>query len=217
VWRQFNAELNPMLLDRNLGRLNNALRRAFRQRFMVNVIADLSVLICFGAMFPPLAFVIAISLCVDCWEVRLGLGRFQQIIQNLSDSEKEGQLKRRLMKVRDQMIQEYIAAEEQITHGVWFGLCITSGIWAFVLFDISSSSTNTFASLLILVIMALTPYTVIGAFYLKRLSGSRKDNNKVDDLVTEKTTVINPVFGTDTSSHWRKEENRNSKSQDMDL
>ena len=127
-----------------------------RQRFVANMVTDISMLVCFGTLFPPLAIIIGLSIYKDTVDVTLAIGRFNQMI-NCDGGIK---VRDRLIKIRDAVFVELIAAEDEIVSGVWNGMWIASIIWAFVLFDALSSSVgnNNVSSVWIVVVMFCIPF-----------------------------------------------------------
>jgi hypothetical protein len=52
---------------------------------MVFFVTDLTMLICFGALFPPLAVIIAFSVLKELVSIRLALGRYCEIMVAVQD------------------------------------------------------------------------------------------------------------------------------------
>jgi hypothetical protein len=126
----------------------------FRRRFECVIVTDLSLLICFGAIFPPLSFVIIFSVLKDIMSIKLALGRFYIITNSINDIG----VRERLLKLRDNMNEDMMKARAEIWNGLWYGLVISSWIWAFVLFDTLSSSVGVMRGLWVLIIMIINPF-----------------------------------------------------------
>ena len=191
LWRVYD-EKDIASVHYYLEGLERFVCRSLRPRFVVNIVTDLSMLICFGAMFPPLAFVIAVSLWKETMDIRLTSTRYQELIESIDDV----LLKERMSSLGILMQQEYVAAEPEIVNGVWYGLIVTSWIWAFVLFDTLSASTGMIGSVWIVVLMLVAPFIL---WYVEarinKPPGSARDTRGGSVL-----EVKNPVlFGTDTS------------------
>ena len=159
-----------------------------RQRFVANMVTDISMLVCFGTLFPPLALVIALSIYKDTVDVRLGIGRFHKLIgMDCAMSVRD-----RLVKVREAVYVELISAETEIVSGIWYGMCLASIIWAFVLFDALSSSVglSTLASVWIVAVMGMIP--IILCVVSRSILAYYGSDVKVDESgITE--TVDNPI------------------------
>ena len=85
----------------------------FRRRMVAFFATDLVMLICFGALFPPLAVIviIAVSVLKDVMSIRLALGRYCEIMDAVKD---EG-VKDQMRKVRESMDAEMLRAGA----GIW--------------------------------------------------------------------------------------------------
>ena len=131
-----------------------------KRKMVTRCVTDFSILLAFGVLCPPLAFVVMLSIVKDCSEVRLALGRIKHAIHGLrkGNNEQNRQICYRLEVLYGNMIQEIIDAEPVIWMGVWYSICIAVLIWAFVLFDILSPTIGVLPSLSMVVLMAVSPY-----------------------------------------------------------
>jgi hypothetical protein len=128
-------------------------------------------LICFGALFPPLALVIALSLFKDIMNIRLLLGRYYMIMKvTIGDTEREenekpvGIQQERMLKPQNSMNEEIMKAGVEIWNGVWYGVIMASWIWAFVLFDTLSSSVGLIEGIWVLIFMSCVVLLLSGIF-----------------------------------------------------
>eukprot|EP01033_Poteriospumella_lacustris_P016438 gene16438-11754_t len=72
------AQFDESLAALERGVLGRAHR--LRQKWVSRMVTDASMLLGFGAVFPPLAVVIGVSMCKDTLDLRLSLGRLQGIV-----------------------------------------------------------------------------------------------------------------------------------------
>jgi hypothetical protein len=129
----------------------------FRKRIAALMVTDVSMLICFGAVFPPLALVIALSVVKDVIGVHFSLDRYQTIMESIQDQD-GFKLKELMLQLKSNMHQEILKAGEEIWYGVWYGVVMASWIWAFVLFDTLSTTQGVIRGLWVLVVMAMSPF-----------------------------------------------------------
>jgi hypothetical protein len=161
-------------------------------------------LICFGALFPPLALVITLSIVKDVMSIRLCLGRYHSIIEAIKDTanteshsednkENEISLKERMLKLRNSMNEEIGKAGVEIWNGVWYGVILASGIWAFVLFDTLASKVGVYQGLWVLLVMAMCPFAFNRLFLIiqRRLLRTNGLHLDEDSQATHSTT--NPI------------------------
>ena len=142
----------------------------FKRKLLVRYVTDFSMLISFGILFPPLAFVIAISLLKDTWEMRLSLGRLNQLslklttnlssTSTITDRETVSGWKVRIDKMLHIVEKETKDAQQMIWSGVWYGTCISVWIWAIVLFDILSVDIGIARSIWMVAVMLVLPYII---------------------------------------------------------
>ena len=169
LWRSFDQN-DETAMEQYVVNMEANLQRSFRQRFISTMVADLSLLIGFGAMFPPLALLIALSIVKDVYHARFGMGRLARIsISNYK-------WKDRLLKIRHSIQRDYLVSNSIITRGVWCGLCISSVIWAFVLFDVLSSSVGSINSVWIVILMVVSPFLIYYAALKLRHRGENKND-----------------------------------------
>jgi Leucine-rich repeat (LRR) protein len=107
-----------------------------RQDIIIPCVIDLTMLICFGALFPPLAVIIALSILKDVMSIRLALGRYCEIMDVVEDES----LIDHMVKVKQSMDEEMLKAGQGIWNGVWLGMVMGTWIWGFVLFDTMAST-----------------------------------------------------------------------------
>jgi hypothetical protein len=126
----------------------------FRRRLIAIYATDISMLICFGALFPPLAVIIALSVLKDVMSIRLALGRYCEIMEAVQDES----LKEQMVKVREAMDEEMLKAGAGIWNGVWYGMVMGTWIWGFVLFDTMASVEGVEKGLCVLIGMVVAPF-----------------------------------------------------------
>jgi hypothetical protein len=119
-------------------------------------------LICFGAIFPPLALVIGVSVVKDLRNLKLVLGRYLTLekIKNKESKMEDSAVMDRMMKLMDRIVEEILKTAREIWSGLWYGMVIASWIWAFVLFDTLSASVGVIPGLWVLVVMSIAPWLV---------------------------------------------------------
>jgi hypothetical protein len=169
---------------------------AIRRRIVVLLVTDLTMLICFGALFPPLAVIIALSVLKDVMSIKLALGRYCEIMEAVQDES----LKEQMVKVRESMDEEMLKAGAGVWNGLWYGMVVSSWIWGFVLFDTMASVEGVGKGLCVLIGMVVSPFIIKIVLRLAaRLnvkfimqSTALKGNND-----TNLTTTMNPIFNED--------------------
>jgi hypothetical protein len=150
----------------------------FRRRLVVIFATDISMLICFGALFPPLAVIIALSVLKDVMSIRLALGRYCEIIEAVQDES----LKEQMVKVRETMDKEMLKAGAGIWNGVWHGMVMGTWIWGFVLFDTMASVEGVGKGMCMLIGMVASPFILYWIFYFS-VVGRETVVPKVEDDV----------------------------------
>jgi hypothetical protein len=137
----------------------------YRTRIIAVFATDISMLLCFGALFPPLAVIIALSVLKDVMSIRLALGRYCEIMEAVQDES----LKEQMVKVRESMDEEMLKAGAGIWNGVWYGMVMGTWIWGFVLFDTMASVEGVGKGLCVFVGMVCCPFFFVSIFWgLKR-------------------------------------------------
>jgi hypothetical protein len=167
---------------------------SLRQRVVITFVVNLSTLICFGMLFPPLAFVIALSIWRELVSIKMVLGKLHCVLQSLVDLS----LKQRVVKFQAMIHRELFDAEVEIVQGVWYGVCVASSIWGFVLFDTLSALMGAIASIWIAVLMGLSPY--IAYLLLRSMQGFFTTNQpwRMKSIRWQHDSDINnPVFRDD--------------------
>ena len=141
-----------------------------KRKVVLRVVTDFSLLLAFGILCPPLAFIICLSIAKDCLEIRLALGRLLHItdlikgasvaLVNGDDSVRNSRstMCDRINTVHQHLEQEVLDARDVIFDGIWYSLCVAVWIWAFVLFDTLSPAVGIGNSVAMVVLMLLTPY-----------------------------------------------------------
>jgi hypothetical protein len=152
--------------------INHIRSGMFRRRVAVLLVTDLGVLICFGALFPPLAVVIALSVLKDVMSIRLALGRYCEIMEAVQD---EG-LKEQMVQVRESMDEEMLKAGAGIWNGVWYGMVMGTWIWGFVLFDTMASVEGVDKGLCMLIVMIMCPLVVYFVVAYAKICSWELDN-----------------------------------------
>jgi hypothetical protein len=122
------------------------LRRRIISRFFVDIV----LMLCMGALFPPLAWVITISVLFDIWWTRLSMNRLKAILASSVPCE----FINRLAAVQKKFRFDLSSAVPTL----WKGVCVFVGIWAFVLYDISSTELSLKGSLILVCLMLVIPY-----------------------------------------------------------
>jgi hypothetical protein len=126
----------------------------FRRRFESMLVTDLSLLVCFGIVFPPIAIVVAISIFKDIINLKLVLGRYYF----LSDQVQDPELKEIMSTIGAAINDEMTIAAKEIWKGLQYGLILSTWIWAFILFDTLAASIGLIPGLCILLIMIFSPF-----------------------------------------------------------
>jgi hypothetical protein len=103
--------------------------------------------------------VIVFSVLKDIMNMRLALGRYQGIMDAVSS---DAEVKEQMLKLREQVHEEMLTAGVEIWNGLWYGLMVSSWIWAFVLFDTLSSSVGVREGLWVLIVMIVSPFVLHG-------------------------------------------------------
>jgi hypothetical protein len=127
-----------------------------RRRFVVFFATDISMLICFGALFPPLALVIALSVLKDVVTIRLALRRYCEIMEDVQDES----LKEQMMVLKECLDKDMGKAASVICRGVWHGVVMGTWIWAFVLFDTMASIEGVGKGFCVFVGMIACPFVL---------------------------------------------------------
>jgi hypothetical protein len=85
-----------------------------------------------------LAVVLAVSVIKDVMNVRLSLGKYCSIMGGVEDE----RVKKQMMELKVCLDREILQGGDEMRSGIWYGLLITTWIWAFVLFDTLASSVG---------------------------------------------------------------------------
>jgi Leucine-rich repeat (LRR) protein len=170
---------------------------AVRRRTVVLLVTDLTMLICFGALFPPLAVIIGLSVLKDVMSIRLALGRYCEIMEAVQDES----LKNQMVKVREYMDEEMLKAGAGIWNGVWYGMVITTWIWGFVLFDTMASVEGVENGVFVMSGMLVSPFIIGSIINLAKSWSTKPTEIAIIDLGKIQrnghailTTTMNPVF-----------------------
>eukprot|EP01033_Poteriospumella_lacustris_P003326 gene3325-2455_t len=151
------AQFDESLAALERGVLGRAHR--LRQKWVSRMVTDASMLLGFGAVFPPLAVVIGVSMCKDTLDLRL-----------YTDDDVAAGLRQqwaRLQTVQQRVVGEELAALDAVVRrGIWHGLCLSVCIWAFVLFDTAAATGGDTASAWVVVTMVASPHVVWAALWL---------------------------------------------------
>jgi hypothetical protein len=126
----------------------------FRKRLVTIFTVDIAMLICFGALFPPLAVIIALSILKDVMSMRMALGRYGEIMETMQDDH----LKEQMTKLRASIDGEILNAGTGIWDGVWYGMVMGTWIWAFILFDTMMATQGVDKGLGMLIGMIVSPF-----------------------------------------------------------
>jgi hypothetical protein len=171
----------------------------FRTRIISFLVTDLSVLICFGLLFPPLALIVALSILKDIISIKMTLQKYDTIMSNVSDETMREQMKVLRVSIHDEMT----TARVSIWDGVWQGIILSTWIWAFVLFDTLASSVGVMEGLWILVVMVACPFMLHYGVYVLSLCkrNQRCDDEDASHLVNSlpvEESALNPMICSDT-------------------
>jgi hypothetical protein len=168
-----------------------------RRRTVVLLVTDLTMLICFGALFPPLAVIIALSVLKDVMSFRLALGRYCEIMEAVQDES----LKEQMVKVRESLDEEMLKAGAGIWNGVVYGMVVSTWIWGFVLLDTMASVEGVGKGLCVLIGMVVSPFIIRSVLRLAArwndkltLQSTALQGNNDANL----TTTMNPIFNEDS-------------------
>ena len=185
---------NAEEFKKNLDKVQKFLEDRLRHSVITSLITDLSMLICFGALFPPLALVIAVSIGKDIFDIKLALGRIELIIEELTE-EGQDELKVLMMKAREKIYHDIKIAEVEVVKGLWWGLSIATVVWGFVLLDTLSPYMGPLKSVWVIVFMAVVPlgsYSLLSRFY--SVKEVVVENEKPIDVVGSAVVVDNPLL-----------------------
>jgi hypothetical protein len=186
---------DPIVFQKNLNSFGEKVQKGkFRRRIVVLLVTDLTMLICFGALFPPLAVIIALSVLKDVMSIRLALGRYCEIMEAVQDES----LKEQMVKVREAMDEEMLKAGAGIWNGVWHGMVMGTWIWGFVLFDTMASVEGVGKGLAVLMCMLCCPFILhyglqIIRRYTKR-NAMRNDDRSRSSVHDSTTKIDNPIL-----------------------
>jgi hypothetical protein len=167
-----------------------------RRRIVVLLVTDLTMLICFGALFPPLAVIIALSVLKDIMSIKLAFGRYCEIMEAVQDES----LKEQMVKLKESMDEEMLTAVVGMWNGLWYGIVISTWIWGFVLFDTMASVEGVEKGLCVLIGMIVSPVIIrivlrLAARLNAKLtmqSTALQGNNDAN-----LRTTMNPIFNED--------------------
>jgi hypothetical protein len=123
-----------------------------RQTILVPMITDWTMMLCFGAMFPPLAIIIAISAWKDRVVRRIGYNRLLRCIYLASAEEAKEELHeetgmsensiKKMMKKKERLVEimknvnaALEGMEEKLQMGMRWSIAISSIFWSYSLFD----------------------------------------------------------------------------------
>jgi hypothetical protein len=167
-----------------------------RRLIVVLLVTDLTMLICFGSLFPPLAVIIALSVLKDVMSIKLALGRYCEIMEAVQDES----LKEQMVKVKEAMDEEMLRAVAGIWNGMWYGMVISTWIWGFVLFDTMASVEGVEKGLCVLIGMIVSPFIIRIVLQLAArlnakftIQSTALQGNNDANL----TTTMNPIFNED--------------------
>jgi hypothetical protein len=122
------------------------------QTILVPMITDWTMMLCFGAMFPPLAIIIAISAWKDRVVWRIGYNRLLRCIYLASAEEAKEELHeetgmsensiKKMMKKKERLVEimknvnaALEGMEEKLQMGMRWSIAISSIFWSYSLFD----------------------------------------------------------------------------------
>jgi Leucine-rich repeat (LRR) protein len=151
----------------------------FRRQIVSLLVTDLTMLICFGALFPPLSVVITFSVLKDVVSIKLALGRYCEIMESPVLDER---LKEQMIKVRESIYKEMLKAGLGIWSGVLYGMLVGAWIWGFVLFDTMASVEGVATGLYVLIGMTISPFFIL---YVKHAMTGDTCNKKVGKNLAE--------------------------------
>jgi Leucine-rich repeat (LRR) protein len=227
---QTNLELDKIVL------YNQGLLRSFLSKqqpmqcvntLYVRVISDMAVLLSFGVQFPPLAFVVALSIIVDVISWQFMVSRLfdlhasiQQQLQHLRGSDLEITHAERLelnatslqslYELLGRFLQELVANFHDFyrrvyTMGIQFCLMCAAVLWGFALFDILGNAVGGTKAVWIFVVMILAPLLwIVGQWLLATLSVCTKISRVTSDVDMKNSVSsedhIPAVFGHENSS-----------------
>jgi hypothetical protein len=191
---QFQHSLHDkVLLQRYLDTFHlQVIEGSFRRQFVVLLVTDMTMLLCFGALFPPLAVVIGLSVLKDVMSIRLALGRYCEIMETVQDES----LKEQMVKVRRSMDEEMLTGRTEIWHGVCYGMVMSTWIRGFVLFDTMASSEGVAMGICVIIAMIACPYVFYSVLKGATHCMHARDNRKTTDEHCEHEvcqSVQNPI------------------------
>jgi hypothetical protein len=128
----------------------------------------------FHSLQVALTIIIALSVLKDVMGIRLALGKYHLIMEQLEDEA----LKEETVSVKETIDREILKVGHGLWHGLWNGLVISSWIWAFVLFDTLSSSAGVIEALWVLVLMIAAPFISFYALLMLNTQGNGSDISK---------------------------------------
>jgi hypothetical protein len=140
-----------------------------------------------GALFPPLACVIASSVLFDIWWIRMSIDRLNSIILNSA----QGVFRNRLIQVQ----QKFRFDLTSLVPTLWKGICAFIGIWAFVLYDINSTEGSLRESLTIVCLMLLVPYPLYIIWKYRQNKMQNSTALLIEDLQMNINVTENPILG----------------------
>jgi hypothetical protein len=169
-------------------------QKKLRRRLMVLLVTDLSMLLCFGVLFPPLAIVIGFSVIKDIMNVRISLGKYYGLMNAVQDES----LKTQMMQLKDTMDNEILVVGENIWSGIWYGVILATWIWAFILFDTIASSVDIVTGLGLLLVMIACPFILSGLQKVVGVAWNMRTRSMEKTKVLKQDTFItieNPIMG----------------------
>ena len=148
-------------------------------KFLVNIVSNIGILITFGAIFPPLAVVICLSILANTRFVQLMIGRLLTKADALH-----------LPSYGHQLDQDCEGAAKAFRHVIWLLLVFTCLFYSLFVFDILGDSVGWRRALWAPLTMICLPLAIyFGVVVLKCISRCQDDDSRetIVDTLREST------------------------------
>lgn len=187
------------------------------RRLGIAMITNLSILLCFGCLFPPLIILILFSMIKDLWMFRFALGRWcQLILESQGPTTATTMMQQKTWEIVLLFDTTFASFVKDMQFGIGLTLLVCCSFWLFTLFDILSNDVGVGNSYWIVLIMGLFPILLMGIHRLARwmmrkqqmshrqqqdmkkkvveielMATMQNQSTQVEELIT---TTVNPII-----------------------
>jgi hypothetical protein len=135
-------------------------QKFLRQRILISFLTDFTILLSYGTLFPPLGFLLVLSMAKDLFLWQMMVGRLVAWSMEIENDENIIVVEK-LSAIISNINLSLQGIDQSILNFLIIMLILCSSLWSFCLFDTLGDEVGAVKSIWIVIVMVLAPYVIL--------------------------------------------------------